>query len=101
MKYPGYAVFRHRGNRKWFALLMSIPQNKLELAGSGLTDVLNVKCDPILMGSLRKEPGVYPAYHMDKGHWITIALDGNISDDKIKWLLDLSYELTGPKKKPQ
>ena len=64
------AVFRHRGNRKWFALLMrGIPRGKLG-GGEGKTDVVNLKCDPLASGSVRGLPGVYPAYHMNKEHWI-------------------------------
>lgn len=44
-------------------------------------------------------PGFFPAYHMDKTHWITVALDGTVSDDDIMMLLDMSYELTLPKKR--
>ena len=32
-----------------------------------------------------------------KDSWITVALDGSVSDDKIKMLLDMSYEATAPK----
>ncbi len=45
---------------------MDVPKNKLGLAGSDVIDVVNLKCDPILIGSLRKEPGIFPAYHMNK-----------------------------------
>lgn len=98
-KYPNHAVFRRQSNRKWFALLMDIPKSKLGLIGNEMIDVLNVKSDPILIGSLRDEKGIYPAYHMSKTSWITIVLDSGPEDDKIKWLLDLSYELTDTKKK--
>jgi len=99
IKYPNYVVFRHQENRKWFALIMDIPQNKLGLAGNEIIDVLNVKCDPIIISSLREESGVYPAYHMNKASWITIALDGSVDNEKIKWLIDMSFELTSIKKK--
>ena len=62
-----------------------------------MLEVVNFKCDPILIGTLREEPGFFPAYHMSKDSWITVALDGNVSDDKIKMLLDMSYEATAPK----
>ncbi len=97
VKYPDFTVFRHVNNKKWFALIMDIPKNKLGLQGDELLDVVNFKCDPILIGSLREEPGFFPAYHMSKTSWITVALDGTVSDDKIKMLLDMSYELTAPK----
>ncbi len=31
LKYPNYEVFRHCNNRKWFALIMDVPKNKLGL----------------------------------------------------------------------
>lgn len=96
-KSPNHAVFRHCSNRKWFALIMDVPKNKLGLQGEGLLDVVNLKCDPILIGSLREEPGFLPAYHMSKDNWITVVLDGSASDDKIKMLLDMSYQTTAPK----
>ncbi len=96
-KYPDFTVFRHVNNKKWFALIMDIPRNKLGLQGDELLDVVNFKCDTILIGSLREEPGFIPAYHMSKTSWLAEALDGTVSDDKIKMLLDMSYELTAPK----
>ena len=41
--------------------------------------------------------GSIPAYHMRKDSWITVALDGSVADDKIKMLLDVSYQATAPK----
>ena len=76
---------------------MDIPRNKIGLQGNELLDVVNFKCDPILIGSLREEPGFFPAYHMSKTSWITAVLDGTVSEDKIKMLLDMSYELTAQK----
>ena len=97
LKSPNYEVFRHSNNQKWFALIMDVPKDKLGLHGSEPLDVVNFKCDPILIGSLRGEPGIFPAYHMNKEQWITVALDGSVSDDKIKMLLDMSYQATAPK----
>ena len=97
LKYPNYEVFRHSNNKKWFALIMDIPKNKLGLQGAELLDVVNFKCGPLLVGSLRGESGFFPAYHMSKDNWITVALDGSVSGDKIKMLLDMSYHATAPK----
>ena len=94
---PRAAVFRHAGNRKWFALVMEVLRDKLGLAGTEMLDIVNFKCDPILIASLRGEPGIFPAYHMNKGYWITAALDGSVPAETIKLLLDVSYELTKPK----
>ena len=93
-KYPHYAVFRHSSNRKWFALIMDVPRSKLGLPGATKLDIVNLKSDPLLIGSLRNDPGIFPAYHMSKDHWVTIALDGSVPADQIKALLKLSYAQT-------
>lgn len=93
-KHPTYMVFRHSSNRKWFAAIMEIPREKLGLSDDSIIPVVNLKCDTRLIGSFREEKGIYPAYHMSKAHWLTVALDGSVDEDKLKFLLDMSYELT-------
>ena len=93
-KNPGVQAYRHNDTKKWFAMIMDIPKSRLGLGVQDIIDVVNLKCDPLLIGSLRMEQGFYPAYHMNKENWITVALDGSAPDDKIKMLVDMSYELT-------
>ena len=93
-KYPSFLVFRHKGNRKWFAVIMDIPKNNLGLTDEREIRVVNLKCDTRLIGSFREEPGIFPGWHMNKAHWISVALDGTVEDEKIKFLVDMSYELT-------
>lgn len=88
------SVFRHPDNRKWFALTMKIPYRTLGITRDGNVDILNVKCDPILIGSLRGKPGILPAYHMNKDKWSTLLLDGSVERGDIEALLAMSYELT-------
>lgn len=99
-KDPATCVFRHGHNRKWFAVVMKIPNEKLGISGGGEIWVVNVKCDPRLIGSFRLENGIYPAYHMNKSHWLTVALDGTVDDDKMKFLIDMSYDLSSGKSNP-
>lgn len=101
VQYPDVAVFRHANNRKWFAVIMTVSKSKLGLKGEGEIEILNLKCDPILAGSLRNEKGFFPAYHMNKSNWISAALDGSADSEKIKWLIDLSYDLTAKKIKAE
>lgn len=91
---PENAVLRHSDNRKWYALIMTISKKTLNLPGEGQMDVMNVKSDPELVSVLRGKNGYYPAYHMNKEKWITVALDGTVSLEEIMNLLSLSYELT-------
>ncbi len=93
-KNPGFQAYRHNDTKKWFAMIMDIPKSRLGLGAQDIIDVVNLKCDPLLIGSLRMEQGFYPAYHMNKENWITVALDGSVPGDKIKMLVDMSYELT-------
>lgn len=94
---PTFAVYRHSNNRKWFALVMDISKSRLGLREDGKIDVVNLKCDPLLIGSLRSEKGIFPAYHMSKDKWISVALDGSVDDEQIKMLLDMSFGLTALK----
>ena len=98
-KYPGYEVFRHESTKKWFALVMDIPKSRLGVSGNDSISVVNVKCDKILIPSLWEQDGIFPAYHMNKEHWITIALNGSVPDDTIKMLIDMSFEATMNKRK--
>lgn len=97
-KYPGFAVLRNSSG-KWYGAVMNIAKNKLGLDGDEIIDILDVKCDPLLIGSLRMQNGYLPAYHMNKNSWITVILDGSVEYEQIKNLIDLSYELTMPKKR--
>ncbi len=96
---PTYLVLRHRDTRKWYALFMDVPREKLGLSGSEYVDILNIKCDPILSGSLCMGDGFFRGYHMNRDNWITILLDGTVSAEEIIPLLDMSYELTLKKAK--
>ncbi len=100
---PEYTVFRHVDNRKWFALIMRvkyatiIPQGSVaspELDPDKPLDIINLKADPDLIETLLREATIFPAYHMNKRHWVTLPLDGSCHADQIKALIDLSYRLT-------
>ncbi len=92
-------IFRHRENGKWFAVILQVRQDRLGLPGEKIVDVLNLKCDAILSGTLRTQPGFHPAYHMNKEKWISIRLDGTVPVETIENLIAVSYDLTGLKKK--
>lgn len=93
------AVLRHTDNQKWYGVILEVGRNKLGLSGDGEVDVLNVKCDPILIGSYRTQKEFFPAYHMNKENWLSVLLDKPELDEAIKELLALSYDLTTSKKK--
>ena len=55
---------------------------------------MNLKYDTRQIGSFQEEPGIFPGWHMNKAHWLSVALDGTVEDEKIEFLVDMSYELT-------
>ena len=94
-EYPWHdwnAVLRHNDNNKWYGVVLEVSADKLGLPEVGIIDVLNVKSDPLLIGSLRGQDGYFPAYHMNKEKWLSIQLGKPELDDAIKDLLSLSYE---------
>ncbi len=87
------AVLRHKDNRKWFALVMRVSRRKFGLDCDETVDVLNLKLPTELFGSFGASDGVYPAYHMNKLHWISVLLP-DAPNDAVKFLLKVSYEAT-------
>ena len=89
-------VFRHESG-KWFALAMNIGERKIGRVGDKQIDVVNLKCAPEVIESLAGiEQGIYRAYHMNKTHWLTVALS-ECHNGTISWLLGISYDLTQSK----
>ena len=89
---PESAVLRHK-NGKWYAVLMQVEKSRLGLEGDTKIDIIDVKCDPDMVGLLTQTYGFLPGYHMNKKYWITMLLDGTVSEAKILDFLDMSYDL--------
>ena len=89
---PESAVLRHK-NGKWYAVLMQVEKSRLGLEGDTKVDILDVKCDADMVGLLTQTYGFLPGYHMNKKYWITMLLDGTVSEAKILDFLDMSYDL--------
>lgn len=97
---PGHAVLRHL-NGKWYGIIMNIPKSKLGLNAADNVDILVCKCDPMMRDLLLSEKGFYPAYHMNKTHWITVLLDGSVNADLVHHILDMSHQIISKKIKKQ
>ena len=74
---PNVCVFRHQRNRKWFAVVMNdIPAAKLGLKENKSLNLINLKCNPELAKMiLIDHKNIFPAYHMNKKHWISVVLE--------------------------
>ena len=74
-------------------MIMTVEKSKLGLEGNDLVDIMDVKCDPEMISMIIQTYGFLPGYHMNKQHWITILLEGSVSEAKILDFLDMSYDL--------
>lgn len=55
---------------------------------------ISLKCDPLLATTLRERyESVLPGYHLNKKHWNTIILTGQLSWDEVQDLIRHSYNL--------
>jgi predicted DNA-binding protein (MmcQ/YjbR family) len=83
-------VMRHRGNKKSFALIYE-RNGKL---------CVNLKCDPFEAVFLRQAfENVTPAHHMNKEHWNTVILGGDVPKEELEKMVGCSYDLIKPKAK--
>ena len=89
LDYPfGEGVAVYKANDKMFALIHE---------GSEPVRI-SLKCDPQLATLLReKYESVMPGYHLNKKHWNTIILTGQLTQDEVKDLIRHSYELVAKK----
>lgn len=91
-------IFRHKDNKKWFAAAIFVQKCKVTGKSDERVWVLCVKCDQIIKSALLEKKGFYPAYHMNKQHWISLILE-EADDEDLKFAVSMSYDLTGAKYK--
>ena len=93
------AVLRHSDNRKWYAIVMKVSRRKFGFDNDKVIDVVNLKLPTEMFGSFGVADGTYPAYHMNKLHWISVLLP-DAPNDIVQFLVNVSFEATKlPKKK--
>ena len=92
------AVLRHTDNQKWYAIAMRVSRRKFGLDIDEEVDVVNLKLPTEMFGSFGAVDGVYPAYHMNKLHWISVILP-DATDELVQFLVNVSFEATKTTKK--
>ena len=95
-KYPGFCTLKTPEN-KWYGLVMPVPAKVLGLVGTDTVTVLNVKAAPEKVVALPDGRHYFPAYHMNKKHWLSILIDSDLPDAAWQELLQESYSLAGGK----
>ncbi len=57
-------------------------------------EIITLKCEPMIGKSLREQyQHIIAGYYMNKVHWNSVYLDGDMPDDVLKQMIDMSYEL--------
>ena len=88
--YNSWAVICHRVNKKSFAFIYE----------RGRRLCVNLKCEPSEADFLR---GVFEdvtlGYHMNKTHWNTVNLGGDVQEGELQRMVEQSYNLIKPKMK--
>jgi len=83
-----WTLIRHKGNKKSFAMIYN-RNGKISI---------NLKCDPVEAGIIRQVySDVTAAYHMNKEHWNTLYLGGDVPDQELFDMIQRSYDLIKPK----
>lgn len=98
-KSPDCAIARRSDNKKWYLLMMTIKKDKLGFNSTDLIEVINIRANTENVQNLIQNKNIFPAYHMNKKHWITIILDDSLPLVEIYKLTDKSYELANKKGK--
>ncbi len=92
-QFPGNAVLRRKDTGKWYAALLVLAPEKLGLPAGDLVNILDVRTPPGEAETLADGRRYFPGYHMNKKHWLTILLDGQVPSREIFRHIDQSYTL--------
>ena len=87
---PSYAAFRQPGKKKWYAVMGSVPLNKVdrEAKSEQPVEVINVKVDQERIKDYLAQMGIYEAFHMNKKCWVSIILNDALPDNAIHRMID-------------
>lgn len=92
-KFPDNAVVRRKDNQKWYAVFLIISRRKLGFDSDETVEIIDLRMTPEQIEKRVDGVKLLPGYHMNKKHWITICLDGSVSDDEIFNAVNDSYTL--------
>jgi predicted DNA-binding protein (MmcQ/YjbR family) len=85
---PGCSVFKAPNGRMY----------AVSVTASEPLDI-SVKCDPERGQALRQgHADVTEGYHLNKRHWITVTLNGDVPDQLVRELIEDSYDMVAGKR---
>ncbi|MCR4950840.1 MAG: MmcQ/YjbR family DNA-binding protein [Solobacterium sp.] len=90
-KFPGWAVVRHAGSGKWYAVLLDTEIQ--DETGSRHVQLIDLHC-PLHSVPEDMRTGVMPAFHMNKKTWLSVIADESCEDEQIMDLVRASWQST-------
>ncbi len=90
----GNGIARRADNGKWYFALLKITLDKLGIDSERPCEVVNLKLEPSVIEKRVDKRTIFPAYHMNKRHWVSVLLNGTLDDSDLFELVDMSYDLT-------
>ena len=98
-RYPDYAAFRVKENRKWFAVIMHVSRSRLGLPGPGSVEVINLKDTPQEVKSGLRRMAFCGLIIWTGKNWYTVCLNDTVEDRQIEALVSRSYALVRSKRR--
>ncbi|MCH5164486.1 MAG: MmcQ/YjbR family DNA-binding protein [Clostridiales bacterium] len=92
-KFPDTSVLRRKDTQKWYAIFMTVNKRKLRLSSDEAVPIIDLRYDAKELPTKVDNITFFPGYHMNKKHWITLILDGDVNIEEIYDLIDKSYNL--------
>lgn len=93
-KFDDNAIVRNKENDKWYAILMTVRENRIRGNSEEKIEVLDLRYPKDRINDIIDCDKIFPGYHMNKKSWITIVMDQSLKNEEIFCLIDNSYNLS-------
>lgn len=90
-KFPDNGIVRRKDNKKWYLGILTVKKSKFGFESDEKVEVIDLRSSDVENDT--KQKNIYPGYHMNKKHWISIILDGSMDIEDIYKKIDESYIL--------
>ncbi|MBF6978489.1 MmcQ/YjbR family DNA-binding protein [Aerococcaceae bacterium zg-BR22] len=94
-KSPNFSTFKTNG--RWFALYTEVPGEKIGLDIKDNVSILNIKLPPAEIKERVDFHTYFPAYHMNKKHWLSIYLHEDTLSEPVLKAIEQSYQIVTKK----
>ncbi len=91
---PKSGIFRNKKNNKWYAVIMSVKENRVGGETEKEIMVIDLSYYKGETDNIIDNKNIWKGYHMNKKSWITIKLDGSVDNELIFKHIDISYEIS-------